>query len=67
MLDHHFDDSVNPSTGLSTVATDTAPVMIPGSPIKRSPSRQSSHESMEGADSCLEDDGMESEGRGVLI
>lgn len=66
MLEHHFDESVDVSTGLHTNITDTVPVMIPGSPIKRSPSRQSSRDSMEGTDSCLEDDGLESEDREKL-
>ncbi|KAJ9583770.1 hypothetical protein L9F63_021894, partial [Diploptera punctata] len=56
MLDHHFDENVDVSSNLRTNVTDTAPVMIPGSPIKRSPSRQSSRDSMEGTDAYLEDD-----------
>ncbi|PSN43169.1 hypothetical protein C0J52_09893 [Blattella germanica] len=61
MLEHHFDDSADISGSVRTMISDTVPMMIPGSPVKRSPSRQSSRESVEGVDPCLDDDGLECE------
>jgi hypothetical protein len=62
ILDHHFEENLDMSPSSRTVTSDTVPVLIPGSPLKRSPSRQSSHESVEAVDPILDDEGPETEG-----
>jgi hypothetical protein len=62
ILDHHFEENVHMPPSSSAVISDTVPVQIPGSPLKRSPPRQSSHESMEVVDQMLDDEGPETEG-----
>lgn len=68
ILDHHFEENLHISPSLRTVISDTAPVLIPGSPVKRSsPSQQSSHENMEVVDKVLDDEGPDSEGIVLLV
>jgi hypothetical protein len=50
ILERHFEGNFDMSPGSHIVTSDTAPVLIPRSPIKQSPSRQSSHESIDAVD-----------------
>jgi hypothetical protein len=67
ILDNHFEDSLHISPSAHTVISDTVPVLIPGSPVKQSPSRQSSHENMEIVDTVLDDEGPVTEGIVPLV
>lgn len=55
ILDRHFDGNFDTSPSTHTVISDTVPLPIPRSPIKRSPSRQSSHESIDAVDTTYDD------------
>ena len=61
-LDDHFEGNFNMSPGSHTVISDTVPLHIPRSPIKRSPSRQSSRESIDAVDTTHDDQEAEVDG-----
>jgi hypothetical protein len=62
ILDHHFEENLIMSPSSRTVISDTVPVLIPGSPAKRSPSRQSTHESTEAVNPIFDDEKSDTEG-----
>lgn len=62
ILDRHFEGNFDMSPSTHTVISDTVPLPIPRSPIKRSPSRQSSRESIDAVDATHDDQDAEIDG-----
>jgi hypothetical protein len=62
ILDRHFEGNFNMSPASHTVIPDTVPALISRSPIKQSPSRQSSHESVDAVDTTHDDQEAEIDG-----
>lgn len=62
ILDHHFEENFDMSPSSRTVISDMVPVLIPASPAKQSPSRQSSHENTEVVNPIFDDEEPDTEG-----
>jgi hypothetical protein len=63
ILDHHFEENLDMLPSSNTLISDTVPVLNPASLAKRSPSRQSSHESTETVNPISDDEEPDTEGR----